>query len=582
MAPVTDDAAAIADRPTRAQIQRTYALLALIVSVGLALRIYGLAWSLPDARHPITTYHPDELINLQAAQRVDISHGKFDTGFYNYGTFYFYLASLADTVGHGYHLIPTTTITDTTPRSDVEILRLQVRERAGEFLAARLITALLGTSTLPVLFLLGRRLYGSAAGLLAALLYAAAPLAVVHAHFVTVDVPATFFVTVALLSASSLLASPGLKSAAWAGFWCALAAATKYTAGLCIIAPTAAIILAGARRTGHFRSALTRELALQTAVLVGVSVLVFLVACPGPWINGAAFFSSVRYELFEHARTGHGYLFVDTGPGWWYHLTVSLRYGLGLPLLLLSAAGVVFAARRREPADTLLLVFLAIGYAATSFSAVRFARYLIPFYPALCLLAGRVAAAPYAQNAVRRMAIGAGLVVVAAGLVVSGGLVRAMAMTDPRDRSADYLTSVSPPRATIAFAHIPWYYSPPLSPLWGALRSDVRARALPDPPVFEFRMPASDWDRSVLTPPPDYVVVSNIELATEWKHLHMPAAVGFMEAVQSESERVVFKPGLVPGLSPDDPDVPQDVLYVLPEIMVYTPRHTMINAAPAR
>src|SRR5581483_10828516 len=47
-------------------------LLILIVLLGLGLRLWGIGWSLPDVRHPLATYHPDELVNLNAARAADI------------------------------------------------------------------------------------------------------------------------------------------------------------------------------------------------------------------------------------------------------------------------------------------------------------------------------------------------------------------------------------------------------------------------------------------------------------------------------------------------------------------------------
>src|SRR5690242_11353847 len=46
------------ERP-RKRDRLTYALLGLITLLGLALRVWGIAWSLPDNRHPLATYHPD-------------------------------------------------------------------------------------------------------------------------------------------------------------------------------------------------------------------------------------------------------------------------------------------------------------------------------------------------------------------------------------------------------------------------------------------------------------------------------------------------------------------------------------------
>ena len=83
-------------------------VLALIALLGLLLRVGGIGWSLPDSRHPLATYHPDELINLGAALSADIPHFQFDIGFYNYGAFYFYLVHFAHILGRGWGIIPST------------------------------------------------------------------------------------------------------------------------------------------------------------------------------------------------------------------------------------------------------------------------------------------------------------------------------------------------------------------------------------------------------------------------------------------------------------------------------------------
>ena len=152
-------------------------LLVMTLLLGLMLRAAGLTWSLPDARHPLATYHPDELINLMAARTADIPHLQLDIKFYNYGTFYFYLVSFAHTLGRGWGLIPA------TPNGYDAFSPQAAPEQAALFLAGRIVTVLLGTATIAVIYALGRRLYGRKAGLLAALFYAVTPIAVQHAHF---------------------------------------------------------------------------------------------------------------------------------------------------------------------------------------------------------------------------------------------------------------------------------------------------------------------------------------------------------------------------------------------------------------
>ena len=249
---------------------------------------------------------------------------------------------------------------------------------------------------------------------------------------------------------------------------------------------------------------------------------------------------------------------------------------MGLPLLVMSCAGVGYAFWRRERGDIILLAFTVIGYGVTSMSAVRFARYLMPLLPALCVLAARITLSRQWSGVSARVGLGVAALVAAACAVISVCLVRAMLAPDPRDRAADYLAAQAPPRSSVAFAHIPWYYSPPLSPLWGALRSDVRARGESDPPVFEFRMPAGDWDPTVLRPMPNYIVLSNIELAAEYRRLRLPAAVTWIDSLPSDAARTVFAPPGVPGMAPNDMNLPQDLLYVLPEITVIQPRRQMV------
>ncbi len=547
------------------------ACLAVIVLVGLALRLWGIGWSLPDARHPLATYHPDELINLNASRAADLPHGQFDIQFYNYGAFYFYLVSFAQTLAQGWGLIHAAPAQNPTWAQTAS-------EQAGLFLTGRVVTALLGTATIWVVFALGSRCFGRRAGLWAALLYALAPLAVVHAHFLTVDVPATFFVALALLWAVRLLTEPRWKEYILAGVWCGLAAATKYTAGFVLIAPIVAHLL------NKIPGTCRKHRGAQFVVMLGVAALAFLIGCPGPLLNWDAFWdgtypgSGVRYELFEHARTGHGDLFLATGPGWWYHLAISLRYGLGLPLLLLAITGLVLACVRRTRQDWVLLSFFLLYYLLTGFSAVRFARYMIPLFPVLCVWAGRLLTAPgerQQEDAASPRKASPTLVAVGALVALLTGacsvsLAHLMTLRDPRDAAADYLEKTAPQGASVAFAKVPWFFSPPLSPLFGAPAAPTRAKAAEQTTRFQLRIPAAEWDTSVLTPSPDYVVLSDLETLNAVERLHQSAAVQFVQFIPATYRHVVFAPSApVFGLFRAGPVFPEDLLYIMPTLTLY-------------
>lgn len=551
-----------------------YGLLAVITVLGICLRFWGIGWGLPDVRRPLATYHPDEVINFSASQRVDMLGGKFDVGFYSYGAFYFYLVDAAKIIGRGYGAIPTTPNlpADSPPLSEMQSAERQLPEIRGLYLAGRIVSAVAGVLTIAVLFALARRLFGERVGLTAALLYAAAPLAAVHAHFFTVDVCATLFVTLALLASARLLESQHWKEYLIAGICTGLAAATKYSAGLVLVAPVAAHILASPH-DGRGKPRLFGPL-----VLVAATTLVFLTACPGPIINWDAFWngmaefgpSGLKYELFQHSRQGHGLLFVNTGPGWWYHLVISLRYGLGLPLLLLAATGIASAIGARTKQDRLLLWFVLVFYGITSLSAVRFARYMIPLYPALCVIAAR-RVWQIKPRTLHHHAVPAAfglLVLLTGGYTVS--LVHAMASRDPRDTAADYLQAKAPQGATVAFAKVPWYFSPPLSPWFGAVSPRLREKCL-ESTRYTFLLPheGSEFDVSVLTPSPNYIVLSNIEAAPEIR-LRTPAAQSFLELARRGRSSMVFGPPALFDMAFSGELVPDDLLYILPRITVYT------------
>jgi 4-amino-4-deoxy-L-arabinose transferase-like glycosyltransferase len=531
---------------------KTVLMVGCVTLLGFGLRLVGITWSLPNAHHPFATYHPDELINLNAALQADIPHLKFDIGFYNYGTFYFYLVSLAEMIAAGYGLLPT-------PQAP------NAAHQAALFLVGRLVTVLMGTLTIPVIFALGKRLYGERIGWWASFFYAVAPLPVVYGHFLAVDVPANLFVALALLWSVRLAEGDSVRDGLLAGVWVGLAAATKYTAGVVVVAPLTVLFWA---------KSLNR---LRTAGLVVLgALLAFFFGCPGPLVNWNAFWnglpgypgSGVYYELFVHSRQGHGLLFVRTGPGWWYHLVISFPWGLGIPLYAAALWGVVVAWRRRTMGDKLLLLFTGLYFLIIGFSAVRFARYTLPLFIPLTVLAARGLEAVWQKNSAGgRLRQGLFVMVALLTLLLSLGWVRRMIAPTPQDRAADYLWRVLPPGASVAFATIPWFYSPPLSPLFGLPSPVQRAKAAEEDTRFQLRIPSEEWDPSVLSPPPDAVVFSNVETMHPLR-LGLPSARRFLADIPPDYRRVRFGSGPPWGAPPWQTIVPDDFLYVCPKITV--------------
>lgn len=550
-------------------------LVGVLFVLGLTLRLGGIGWGLPDKRHPLASYHPDEMINLNASMQADLLRGKLDIGFYNYGTLYFYVVSVAHSFGRGYGLIPSTP-SSPPPASEIEGFQRQHPEIHSLLLTGRVVTALFGAFTIPVLYALGFRLRGRLTGAICAGLFAILPLPVVHSHFLTVDVPCTFFVSLALLQTTTLKTRPLWKQALLCGIWVGLASATKYSAGLVLIAPVSAMLLATFQKPSNRSTRWTlKELMIGLVALFGAVTVSFLIACPGPWLNWKVFWegtypgSGVHYELFVHSRQGHGYLFANTGIGWFYHLVVSLPVCMSYGGALLALLGVIRALLRRQPNELPFLVFLIGSFVITGLSEVRFSRYLIPLMPAACLFAALLLTEKLPQRRLDIAKVALGVVAMGFTFLCSLLLVMQMLGRDARDEAADSLEQQATQKPiTIAFARIPWFHTPPLSPYWGAVNPQSRATSQ-EHGNFKFRIPTTEWDTNLLDLPSDIVLLSNYELQHEVVRLKQSRAVQFVNAASRKGSEKIYGNTFVEFLFATPYGIPEDLLYILPRIYVY-------------
>jgi hypothetical protein len=94
--------------------------------------------------------------------------------------------------------------------------------------AARLLSALLGSATILLVYAIGRRLYAARQALIAAFLYSVAYIPILFSHQIALDVPMTFFYAVSLYYCVLIAQKRRWSDYALAGLWGGLAVATKY------------------------------------------------------------------------------------------------------------------------------------------------------------------------------------------------------------------------------------------------------------------------------------------------------------------------------------------------------------------
>jgi hypothetical protein len=453
-----------------------------------------------------------------------------------------------------------------------------------------------------------------------------------HGHFATVDVPATFFATGALFFAARHLTAPSNAPPAYrdlllAGLWAGLAAATKYNAGLVLLAGIAAWWLrtsppfplsckqaeggavtdgSTAPREANFASAPgTPSACLQErgkggevwtslAALVAAALTGFLFGCPGALLNTPRFLADLGFEA-EHVRTGHGLVFVNTLPGWLHHVVANLPWALGHLLALLAVVAVIGTVVRRRPGDVVLLVFMVPYYLLVGAAEVKFARYLLPILPPLALLIAAFFVGEGAPGGPRWRVPRLGLLALgmAHALLLSLGFNEVMTGPDPRDQAAAYVRQAGVP--SVGFATGPWFYSPTLGPLLAAPIPEVArtsALAVENPRLVPAGQDkngdnrigndeATAWDVDLLQQTaPVAVALSEInEYADVVRARHVPA-LRYLDVVQATyaNRRVFARPVQVFGLplAKPRPTVIGLPVQPLPHDMTYTNPTTVI------
>jgi 4-amino-4-deoxy-L-arabinose transferase-like glycosyltransferase len=240
----------------------------------------------------------------------------------------------------------------------------------------RAVTALFGTATVLLVFQAGMR-WGARHALLAAGLLAVMPLHVQASHYITADVPSTFFITLTLVLSLSAHERGTRLAFAWAGAAAGFAAATKYNGGIALLMPLLACVMTPRAKDSRLSCGLSA---------VAASAMAFLIGAPYSVLDLPAFLDGFA-RLAVHFKVG---VTPAEAPAITYlkHLLIHFGY----PATLLAASGLILALVRivKGPGRArwaVLLVMPVVQFYMISGQQIVFGRYLLPMVPMLCLLA---------------------------------------------------------------------------------------------------------------------------------------------------------------------------------------------------
>lgn len=244
---------------------------------------------------------------------------------------------------------------------------------------ARGFAAAVGVATVAVTYLLGRRLYGTGAGLIAALLIAVMPYHVVVSRQVLLDGLMTLCATAALYCVVRYVEGGRLSWLLAGGSMMGAAVLSKETSIVLLGGLYAFFVLTPSARMR------VRHL-LLTLGLLAAEIAVW----------------PLMIRLSGHSRTGQNYLlwqmFRRPNHPTFFYFTV-LPTWIGPALLLAAVAGLIWLRREATWRERLLIAWLIVPVLFFTLWPLKGFEYLLPVCPPLAILAGRTLARPLPRPA---------------------------------------------------------------------------------------------------------------------------------------------------------------------------------------
>ncbi len=418
-------------------------LLIIILALGGYFRFVGLNWD------GYTHLHPDERFLTIVTTRLDWPSGLLNylrtsespLNPYNKGESFYVYGNFPMTVTFFSGQIADSLRTLCPEGADSIWCRSPLSSYDGVHLVGRLLSGLVDLVAVFFTFLLGRRLYGRSAGLIAAFLMATAVMPIQQSHFYTMDNWAAAFCTAALYAAVRA-SKNAVRLRWWAifGVMLGLAAASRVNvAPIALMAGVAGMIWlirryqqseAQPRHILHFMRRGEGNIDLQWVLIGGmlaaiVSIAIFRVAMPYAFSDAQIARQTFLEETGIEPSSARVFVqsIIGFNPQWlanleeiqrlqapeavfppalqWvdrpaiiFPLTNMLLYGLGPLAGLLAWIGFCVAlwriiqAKPEWSMHLLPVAWVGLYFLFIGTRWVKSIRYFLPIYPALFILAG--------------------------------------------------------------------------------------------------------------------------------------------------------------------------------------------------
>jgi hypothetical protein len=328
-------------------------------------------------------------------------------------------------------------------------------------LSARIISALLGALTIPIVFLLARRFRDHRLGIIAAAMMAVLFFHVRDSHFGVPDTLTTLFAAAAVWLSMRAFQTRRSRDLLLAGLLAGLATGAKYTTVVVAVAVIVAALLIG--------TAWRQRAKLVVVAALGM-LFGFIIGYPNLLLNPSIFIKDISF-LFARVGEGfEGWRIVPDNSALFY--LDALLWSTGLAALILTGIGLVAALVRHRAEDLILIAFPAAYFVIMSLSQGHFGRYVLPILPMLAVLVANAAwhvipqlvrrlHTPFALKAAQPIGLAAVLLVCVPNLLNSLRFDWVLAQADTRTQAKQWIEANIEAGSRIA---VEWpYHTPPLS-----------------------------------------------------------------------------------------------------------------------
>jgi hypothetical protein len=416
--------------------------LALLIALvlGAVMRFHGLMWDAPYF------FNPDEnrLIKWAAELRYP---GSPNPG---HGNASLYLLKWADLIGSLFWGEST---------------------NVSAHLAARIFTALVGSLSIFICYLVARKAYGKAAATLAAVFTAFTVLHIQISHFYALDVVLVAFMLSALYFIILVARGGGYRAYLMTGVFVGLSTATRIN-GFIVLFPLlmAHLVKEGWPASSFLQSIppLVKRLFQKELVWACMCALgVFLVINPALVLDPSArsFFLWELMGAGGYFRPQRALQFEGTTP--LCYLTNLLFWAMGPLLEVVSILGVIYAlAKARKKENAVFLTFIVMYFAIVGTQRNKYIRYALPMLPVLNILAAQFLCSLKMVAQKRqylRWAVGGAIsLVIAFSFLYAAAFTNLYSLTDSRIEASQWIRQNIESGAVILVENDKDAYAPPL------------------------------------------------------------------------------------------------------------------------